>query len=511
MGMAASQVRFLQLTDRKNDIGFQLTKLANQKVSLSRDMQKVSREYNNALNQKVLKWSNNQGVSYVDLSYQNLMKPSAMNQNKPYLLTDTSGKVVVDNQYKKFAEMISPDGKAGAIWDDETRAKIIGELCGFDADNIAMSQELQKSIWEHEFIIDDLKFAEPIKPMATGAMSKFLEVLGTPSDIDLAGSWADAYDKDATVSLGKKETASDTLKNILASLKSAVQPFFEEDDFEVIALDFDNYLCQYESYLDGDDQEQEKNNFKADSFPIGGSKNGYTLKIGVFIEQVLSHVPQTKTDKGNILYSWIDKSSVNSKTGNTKYSEWEAEHASWETQYNNAVTHYSELVAQKSELFTAEQESLIDFYDNIFSTIAEKGWVHNEQVNNTEYLNQMMQNNMYTMTVTDRSPVTIQSDEVCIDCGQELTVNIKTRKFENKYSTDIASNFSQIFFVNDSDLREQALVEYEYEKNIINQKESRIDTRMQDLQTEQSAINQMLQGLETVKKENIERTMNIFG
>ena len=31
--------------------------------------------------------------------------------------------------------------------------------------------------------------------------------------------------------------------------------------------------------------------------------------------------------------------------------------------------------------------------DNIFSSIAEKGWVHNEQVNNTEYLNQMMQNN----------------------------------------------------------------------------------------------------------------------
>ena len=100
--MAASQVRFLQLTHRKNDIGFQLTKLANEKVSLSRDMQKVSREYNNALNQKILKWSNNQGVSYIDLSYQNLMKPSAMNQNKPYILTDRNGKVVVDNQYKKY-------------------------------------------------------------------------------------------------------------------------------------------------------------------------------------------------------------------------------------------------------------------------------------------------------------------------------------------------------------------------------------------------------------------------
>ena len=100
MGMAASQVRLLQLTSRKNDIGFQLTKLANDKVSLARDMQKVSREYNNALNQKVLKWSNNQGVSYIDLSYQNLMKPSAMNQNKPYLLTSYIKSRAIRKTYK---------------------------------------------------------------------------------------------------------------------------------------------------------------------------------------------------------------------------------------------------------------------------------------------------------------------------------------------------------------------------------------------------------------------------
>ena len=37
------------------------------------------------------------------------------------------------------------------------------------------------------------------------------------------------------------------------------------------------------------------------------------------------------------------------------------------------------------------------------------------------------------------------------------------------------------------------------------------EDKMQDLKTEQSAINQMLQGLDKVKNENIERTMNIFG
>ena len=146
MGMAASQVRFLQLTRRKNDIGIQLTHFANEKVSLSREMQKVSRNYQNSLNQKILKWSNNQGVSYIDLSYQNLMKPSAMNQNKPYLLTDQSGRVVVDNQYKKYAEMISPEGKAGGDW-ESVKDKVIAELIGAKPEDIKKNDELQKSIW----------------------------------------------------------------------------------------------------------------------------------------------------------------------------------------------------------------------------------------------------------------------------------------------------------------------------------------------------------------------------
>jgi hypothetical protein len=81
---------------------------------------------------------------------------------------------------------------------------------------------------------------------------------------------------------------------------------------------------------------------------------------------------------------------------------------------------------------------------------------------------------------------------------------------ENRYETNIATNFTQIFPVSDSDTRDEALVEYEAKKSLITAKESRIDTRMQNLQTEMSAISQMIQGLESVRNENIERTFNIF-
>ena len=97
MGMAASQVRFLSLQNRKNTIGLNLMTLSNRKTALSRDMSRVANEYNNAMNQKVLKWSNDSGVTYSDLTYDHLMKPNELNTTKPYIITDAQGRVVLDD------------------------------------------------------------------------------------------------------------------------------------------------------------------------------------------------------------------------------------------------------------------------------------------------------------------------------------------------------------------------------------------------------------------------------
>ena len=67
-----------------------------------------------------------------------------------------------------------------------------------------------------------------------------------------------------------------------------------------------------------------------------------------------------------------------------------------------------------------------------------------------------------------------------------------------------------IYPVNDAAAHNEALTDYEYEKTIIDEKESRVDLRMQDLQTEQSAINEMLKSIESVKNDNIERTFSIM-
>ena len=97
MGMSASQVRFLSLQSRKNDVGRQLMSLSNRKMSLSRDMNKVSQHYTEALNQKSLKWSNDSGATYNNLSYDLMMKPNDLNYEKPYIISTNDGKVVLDS------------------------------------------------------------------------------------------------------------------------------------------------------------------------------------------------------------------------------------------------------------------------------------------------------------------------------------------------------------------------------------------------------------------------------
>ena len=137
---------------------------------------------------------------------------------------------------------------------------------------------------------------------------------------------------------------------------------------------------------------------------------------------------------------------------------------------------------------TASQESQLAYYDRLFQAIADNGWTYDAQVFESDYLNQMFQNNEYTITT--------------------ISDNDDDGKFE--YDTSIASNFYNVITVNDSDARNEAQVEYEYQKSIINEKESRIDTRMKNLETEQSAIVKMLESINQVKEDNIERTYGLW-
>lgn len=94
MGLAASQARFLAITARKNNCELQSMQIAQEKLSITREQQEAAQDYQNALSATKLVWDTYDDDVY-DLSYDVMMKPSALNEYDPYLITDTQGKIVL--------------------------------------------------------------------------------------------------------------------------------------------------------------------------------------------------------------------------------------------------------------------------------------------------------------------------------------------------------------------------------------------------------------------------------
>ena len=115
MGLAASQARFLAITSRKANCEFRSMEIAQDKLSVTRELAKVSENYQNALNETDLVWDfDGSGQNMYNVSYGLLMTPTSLNNFTPYLITNRSGAVVLSGQMAIAAkEAISPDGDPG--------------------------------------------------------------------------------------------------------------------------------------------------------------------------------------------------------------------------------------------------------------------------------------------------------------------------------------------------------------------------------------------------------------
>lgn len=123
MGLAASQARFLAITSRKMNCEFQSMQIAQEKLSVTRDLQKASQEYQNSLSATKLVWDTEDNTVY-DLSYDVMMTPSMANDYNPYLVTDTKGKIVLsESMFNAAVDAGVIDAKTG---DPKKGTKTIG-------------------------------------------------------------------------------------------------------------------------------------------------------------------------------------------------------------------------------------------------------------------------------------------------------------------------------------------------------------------------------------------------
>ena len=492
MGMAASQCNFGALTRRKHDIGVALERCTMEKTDLTREMRKVTQNYQNALNTKTLKWSNNSGVTYVDLSYANLMRPSNANQMKPYLITNTNGNIVVDDKYKEYAEMISPDGKPGGDW-ESNRTKILASLIPDLSEeqinnSVAASNTADAATKKVETLRKDADrlYGECKERACT--KNFVAQCFGSVTGVDFEGKASsnnigDDYGKNDTKwSLGNTASgAKSKIKDLVEQIKTNMSQHLSDSDLEKFNQAADKICETYTNYVDSADEKNTKLPMSIDS----KSKN-YVIKVAEFIDCILNEykynggtAEQSTQNPSEFFYTYVNKNS-------DKWGKYVAKQAEFE----EAKKELDVAADNENQSLTADQESSIKFYDQLFSAIAEKGWNYNSQVNDNEYINNMLQNNQFFITTME----TKEDDE-----GKEYY----------EYEESLASNFDNIISVNDKTAQEDALVQYEYEKSIINEKETRVDTRMKNLETEQSSINKMLEGIKTVRNDNIERTFSI--
>ena len=114
MGLSASQARFLAVTSRKSSCEFRSMELAQQKLSLTRELQNATEEYHDALNATKLVWDADTiyypGEFRYDLSYDLLMTPSDVNKYMPYLVTRQDGKIALQGNMAKAACGITKNG-----------------------------------------------------------------------------------------------------------------------------------------------------------------------------------------------------------------------------------------------------------------------------------------------------------------------------------------------------------------------------------------------------------------
>ena len=191
MGLAASQARFLAITSRKANCEFRSMEIAQDKLSVTRELAKVSENYQNALNQTSLVWDyDGSGQDIYNLSYGVLMTPTMLNNFTPYLITNRAGAVVLNGQMAKAAAAISADG-----------APVASSVTGFAAfmDALGVAGVVPESMVRDIRLVTDYHYAYD------GPDNKKVQIEKTnltPEEIAtygayLDGAYANGYNKGA--------------------------------------------------------------------------------------------------------------------------------------------------------------------------------------------------------------------------------------------------------------------------------------------------------------------------
>lgn len=106
MGLAASQARFLAITSRKASCEFQSMQIAQQKLSLTRELEQATEDYNSSLDATKLVYDpSGEGDTTFDFSYDLVMNPSEVNNYTPFMMSRSDGRIALNGKMAQAAKL----------------------------------------------------------------------------------------------------------------------------------------------------------------------------------------------------------------------------------------------------------------------------------------------------------------------------------------------------------------------------------------------------------------------
>lgn len=530
MGLAASQARLLTITARKSDCEYQSMNYSHQKIALSRDMNIVSAEYQDALSQTKLVYDYyGTGDTSTQLSYGLLMQPSKLNNYMPSPITDPAGRVVLDSKLAAAAEAAGiPQEGLGTTPSSDIRNRFIQglmdagvvtetvgkgiqsvqynpdaglgstDLIKYNTTKVSYDDFVDKYLANIKFNFSDLlpssggsdfdlwvngnKYADEC-PQANVTLKDILT-----QNIKLVGlSWdhkdmknngfssSDMVDKVGSSSYW--DTLFETLSSYLDPTDSYTQAALEYAKKETLRMvesygtdDFSNAALKYKSGHKSSSKVYKQVNGDVDNY-VGyiycyNKSGGKDYNDGYGLN--ISNMTKAYLTYFAQYMDGVATSdySVNKEKGNSNFID-------------------NEFVFNVVESADTSGDNLLiaNFYDTLFNQIATKGWVKNDKVDDNEYLQTMLQNgSMYISTVAD----------------------------DDYYYQDNYATNSYIKEITDEEGIAQAEAKYNREKEKINAKENTIDMKMKNLDTEISSLTTEYDTVKSVISKNVERAFKRY-
>ncbi len=557
MGLAASQARLLTITSRKADCEFQSMRYSHQKIALSRNMNDISNEYQNALEQTKLIYDYyGTGDASNPLTYGLMMTPSELNGHMPILTTDGSGKTVLNTQYAAAARAAGiPQEGLGCLPSTTIRNKFIQSMAdaglitpetALTFQGIPYAQEMGVGTTDLVTTVTEKMTLADMLDEYIASGNATLTTLTHDSVLAEMGSydWGAVHIYDTTVSKSSQAAydGSLSIKDLISGdivlvtgceggTSGAVAGKFQnlsiyewiyEELAKMLSVSGNQEIAGAIQYAESMTRElwtQSFNNIKsleaatdegdqvmlANSTAQRGYAEGFVEFFGAKQDGSVSTSdwfgPYALDRRGN-LWNWkpVDYAAIDLSNfadayltyfaqymqGGERLSDYNIDEAGRNVSSSNIID-----INDENFYFDVEVESGINtdqalqsgFYDAMFNQICQNGWVENANVDDKNYLQEMLQNGMLFIAT-------------CSEDGHYYQGNYSTNTFIKE--------------IVDEEAIARAEAKYNAEKQKINSKEEVIDMKMKNLDTEISSLTTEYDTVKSLLSKNIEKSFKRY-